>query len=59
MCSLSTFENYLKNVDLRKLLEELGVSSIEVVMEGIKHFTEKEAEKRDQIVLNYFGEDGV
>lgn len=59
MRSLFAFENYLKNVDLRKLLEELGVSSIEVVMEGIRYFTEKEAESRDQIVLNYFGKDGV
>ncbi|MEM3623010.1 MAG: class I SAM-dependent methyltransferase [Candidatus Bathyarchaeia archaeon] len=25
----------------------------------IKHFTEKEAEKRDQIVINYFGEMGI
>jgi ubiquinone/menaquinone biosynthesis C-methylase UbiE len=41
------------------LLEELGASNIEMLMEGIKHFTEKEAEKRDKIVLNYFGEEGV
>jgi len=25
----------------------------------VKHFTEKEAEKRDKIVLSYFGEDGI
>ena len=59
MCSFSTFENYLRNIDLRKLLEELGASNVEMLMEGIKHFTEKEAEKRDKIVLNYFGEEGV
>lgn len=25
----------------------------------VEHFTEREAEKRDEIVLSYFGEDGV
>jgi len=56
---LPTFEDYLKNVELQKLLEELGVTKIEMLMEGVKHFTEKEAERRDKIVLSYFGEDGI
>jgi len=56
---LPTFEEYLKNVKLQKLLEELKVPKIETLMEGVKHFTEKEAERRDKIVLSYFGEDGI
>jgi len=56
---LPTFEDYLKNVELKKLLEELGVPKIETFMEGVKHFTEKEAERRDKIVLSYFGEAGI
>ena len=56
---MPTFEDYLKNVDIQKLLEELGVTKIETLMERIKHFTEKEAERRDKLVLSYFGEDGV
>jgi len=56
---LTIFEDYLKSVDLQKLLEELGVPEIETLMEGVKHFSEKEAERRDKIVLSYFGEDGV
>jgi len=56
---LSTFENYLKSVEIPKLLKQLGVSKIETLMEEIKHFTEKEAERRDKIVLSYFGEEGI
>jgi len=56
---LPTFENYLKNVELQKLLEELEVPKIQTLMEEVKHFTEKEAKRRDKIVLSYFGEDGI
>jgi len=56
---LSTFENYLKGIELQKLLEELRVPRVEKLMEEVKHFTEREAERRDKIVLGYFGEDGV
>ena len=56
---MTIFEAYLKSVELQTLLEELGVSKIETLMEEVKHFTEKEAERRDKIVLGYFGEDGI
>jgi len=56
---LPTFEDYLKNVKLQELLEELKVPRIETLMKEVKHFTEKEAERRDKIVLSYFGEDGI
>ncbi|MBC7130384.1 hypothetical protein H5T51_04070, partial [Candidatus Bathyarchaeota archaeon] len=54
-----TFEEYLKNIRLPELLKELNVPNIETLMEEARHFTQKEAENRDKIVLNYFGEDGV
>ncbi len=56
---MTIFEDYLKSVEPQKLLEALGVPKIETLMEEVKHFTEKEAERRDKIVLSYFGETGV
>jgi SAM-dependent methyltransferase len=54
-----TFRRYLETVDLATLLNELGASNIETFISEVKHFTEKEADKRDRIVLEYFGEEGV
>jgi ubiquinone/menaquinone biosynthesis C-methylase UbiE len=54
-----TFERYLQTVQFPKLLKDLGVPNVEALTEQIKHFTEKEAEKRDEIVLGYFGAKGV
>lgn len=56
---MSSFEDYLRGVEISKLLKELGVPRIEMLLEEVKHFTEKEAERRDKIVLSYFGEDGI
>ena len=56
---MTIFEDYLKSVEIPKLLKELGVPKIEALMEEVKHFTEKEAERRDKIVLSYFGENGI
>ena len=56
---MPTFEDYLKNVKLKELLEELKVPKIGTLMKEVKHFTEKEGEIRDKIVLSYFGEDGI
>jgi len=56
---LPTFGDYLKNVKLKELLEELKVPKIETLMKEIKHFNEKEAKRRDKIVLSYFGENGI
>jgi len=54
-----TLEKYLETVDLQSLLRELGAQNVDLLAREIRHFTEKEAEKRDKIVLNYFGRDGV
>ncbi len=57
--STSTFQIYLEGIEIRKFLKQLGASNVDLLIEEIKHFTEKEAERRDQIVLSYFGEEGV
>ena len=54
-----TFEHYLQTVQFSTLLKDLGVQNVEALTEQIKHFTEKEAEKRDEILLSYFGAEGV
>ena len=55
----STLGDYLKTIDLPKLLTELGAQDPELLINGIRHFTQKEARKRDKIVLDYFGEKGI
>jgi len=59
MWSLSTFKRYLESIDLEMLLEEVGASNIKVLIQEVEHFTQNEAGKRGQIVLGYFGENGV
>jgi len=44
---------------MQKLLKELNVPNAQLVLKEIRHFTQKEAEKRDKILLGYFGEDGI
>jgi len=53
------FERYLQTIYMQKLLEELAIPNAEVVLKEIRHFTQKEAEKRDKILLGYFGEDSI
>jgi len=55
----STFESYVKSINLRKFLEDLEASNVDMILREVEHFSEREAGKRDQIVLDYFGEDGV
>jgi ubiquinone/menaquinone biosynthesis C-methylase UbiE len=55
----NSFDEYLKNVDLEQLFEKLGAAKPETLAKTVAHFTTKEAEKRDKIVLGYFGEEGV
>ena len=54
-----SLERYLEAADLPELLRALGAQNIDLLVEEISHFTRKEAEKRDKIVLGYFGEEGV
>lgn len=57
--SASDFERYLESVDMQKLLEQLAIPNAKVILKEIRHFTQKEAEKRDKILLGYFGEDSI
>jgi SAM-dependent methyltransferase len=57
--SNNNFERYLQTVRLSELLKKLGVKNVKALTEQIKHFTEKEAERRNEILLSYFGAEGV
>jgi SAM-dependent methyltransferase len=56
---VNALERYLEHVRLRELFDRLGAEDAEVLAENVQHFTVKEAEKRDQIALGYFGSNGV
>jgi ubiquinone/menaquinone biosynthesis C-methylase UbiE len=51
--------NYLRELQLEKLFNELGVSNPRILAKTVRHFTTEEAEKRDEIVVSYFGRCGV
>jgi SAM-dependent methyltransferase len=55
----SVLKHYLETANLPKVLNELGAPNAETLSLEIKHFKEKEAGKRDRIVLEYFGERGA
>lgn len=55
----SNFQHYLQTVRFSELLKELRVQNFDALTEQIGHFTEKEAERRDEIVLSYFGAKGI
>lgn len=54
-----SFKNYVEKLQLEQLFQRLCVSNPALLIKEVKHFTNKEAEDRDRIVLNYFGENGV
>jgi ubiquinone/menaquinone biosynthesis C-methylase UbiE len=49
----------VKNLDPERLFKKLGAADPETLSRAVQHFTAKEADKRDSIVLGYFGEEGV
>lgn len=53
------FEEYLKNLDLNMLFEKLGVSDPKFLAREVEHFSLKEAARRDEILVNYFGEESL
>jgi SAM-dependent methyltransferase len=53
------FENYLSQLQLEQLLKKLGAADPEALARTVQHFTTKEAEKRDTIVRDYFGQHGI
>jgi SAM-dependent methyltransferase len=57
--SPSSIESYLDKIDLQSFLESLEASNVDLIIREVEHFTEKEAEKRDNLLLDYFGESGI
>jgi len=55
----ASFEEYAKSLRIEQFFKRLGATNPTVLAQEVEHFTTKEAEKRDKIVLNYFGEDGI
>jgi ubiquinone/menaquinone biosynthesis C-methylase UbiE len=53
------FEQYVNTLDLELFFKKLGATKPETLAKNVRHFTLKEASKRDKIVLSYFGEEGV
>jgi SAM-dependent methyltransferase len=54
-----SFKNYIQNVQLNKLFRKLNAPNPELLAEEVKYFTTEEAEKRDKILLDYLGENGI
>lgn len=54
-----SFEEYARNLNLDKFFEVLGVSDPKLLAREVGYFTVKEAECRDQILLSYFGDEGI
>jgi SAM-dependent methyltransferase len=54
-----TFEQYAKNLQLEQLFSKLGTPDPRKLAKTAEHFSRKEAGKRDEIVLNYFGQAGI
>jgi SAM-dependent methyltransferase len=55
----TSLEEYLGQLQLERFFRKLGAFNPEVLAGEVEHFTTKEAEKRDEIVLSYFGKEGV
>jgi SAM-dependent methyltransferase len=52
-------EKYLQQVKIESLFEKFGASDPKTLANTVEHFTTKEAEKRDKILIDYFGQSGV
>jgi len=55
----TSLEKQLKHLQLEQFFKKLGASNPETLAKTVQHFTTKEAEKRDEIVINYFGQNGI
>lgn len=54
-----SFRNYIQNLQLEQLFKKLNASNPALLAKEVKYFTIEEAEKRDKIVLDYLGENGI
>lgn len=55
----TSYDEYEESLDLEQLFRKLGAPSPKTLAKTVEHFTTKEADKRDRIVLGYFGQNGV
>lgn len=53
------FEEYIKNLDFTMLFEKLGALDPELLAREVEYFSLKEAARRDEILINYFGEESL
>ncbi|MEM2521786.1 MAG: class I SAM-dependent methyltransferase [Candidatus Bathyarchaeia archaeon] len=53
------FEEYMEKLDLNKLFEALGASDPKLLAKEVEYFTVEEAERRDEMLIKYFGADGI
>lgn len=56
---LTDFEKHLDQLRPEIILRNLGVSDPDALARIVEHFTTEEGDRRDQIVLEYFGEEGI
>jgi hypothetical protein len=54
-----SFRNYIQNVRLNQLFRKLNAPNPELLAKEVRYFTTEKAEKRDQILLDYLGENGI
>lgn len=54
-----SFEEYVKSLDLNGLFEVLGASDPKLLAKEVEYFTVEEAERREHLLLNYFGSEGI
>ena len=55
----TSYDEYEESLDLEQLFRKLGAPSPKTLAKTVEHFTTKEADKRDKIVIGYFGQNGV
>ncbi|MCE7734088.1 MAG: class I SAM-dependent methyltransferase [Candidatus Heimdallarchaeota archaeon] len=49
----------ISNEEAQQILSQLGLTDSELFLQNVDHFTNDEGSKRDEIVKDYFGEDGM
>jgi len=55
----SYVQSYLESFNLKDLLTELRINNSKGYLEQVKHFSLKEAQQRDRILLKYFESEGI
>lgn len=59
MVSKEQAEEYFRGLDVSKLLKRLSPEHHPELIDGVEYFSEREGERRDDLVISYFGESGA